>query len=401
MRTLRCGDRPRALASGGAGDPAPRLRLPPLLPRLHAEGSQRRTVPLRAGALPARPGLRPHAGPVGRPADPGGHGLLLLQLRHGEVGGLLPGAGRRHGVAPGPRLLGGDAGDEPAVRLHRGRRRGAAGATVRGHVRVLPGPDRRLLRARRVGAPPLEGLRRRRGSARRPSPNSSTGSASRAGRSRFPRRRRDRTRLRLRRRPGRTLGRRPHDDVPPEGGGDGRRGRARHRPAVPDPHRAGQAALLRRRRRAPLRPLRGTGPLGRHDEAAAAGLRRPDGAELLRQHGDRAAGAVHLRLRGGDVEVLPRPGGRRRPAPPAVLRHHLREERRGVPGGAGALAQGVGLPSPGGHLAGDDGHPLPQQRLGARPARHPRRPQPVPVGTGPERLGRRRSSALLGEGAPR
>ena len=55
------------------------------------------------------------------------------------------------------------------------------------------------------------------------------------------------------------------------------------------------------------RPVRRAGPLGRHAQADAVRHRLADGARLHRQRRDRPAGALHLRLRGGRLQVLPRP----------------------------------------------------------------------------------------------
>lgn len=111
-----------APSSGGAA--APRLRLDPRHRRRLRRRRRRRGPHLRPGAHPVRRRVWPRAGP--------------------QLCARLPGVDAQRDADPGPRLLPGDACQEPRVGVRRRGRRG-----VRGGV-VVGGPDRGVLRAAAV-----------------------------------------------------------------------------------------------------------------------------------------------------------------------------------------------------------------------------------------------------------
>ena len=131
----------------------------------------------------------------------------------------------------------------------------------------------------------------------------------------------------------------------------------RRRPPLPDPHRAGPAALRRRRRRSGSLDLFGTPErwgqtlrpmLWTHVSVVVPPF---DGRRRRRP-----AGAVQLRLQPGGHEVFRRPGRGRHPALLPVQRHHLlRGRRRRLAGRADLLGEGGRLPPAGGDLARADG----------------------------------------------
>ena len=147
------------------------VRLPRLLPAVHARGRRRRPLPGRARPLPRR-------SPTSscRPAQwdalqiPVSVAFFFVNSTLDRVGGVLPEPGRRHRVAAPARHVG-RAGRrrtrrsprcEPDVEALLVR----ADARAR-TARVLPRADRRLLRAGRRAAPAVAGLRRRPRGARR------------------------------------------------------------------------------------------------------------------------------------------------------------------------------------------------------------------------------------------
>ena len=174
------------------------------------------------------------------------------------------------------------SGADTRLSMLRRRRRSAAGAGARPRPRrsraqcrgrVLPGAHRRLLRIRRQTANVVAGLRRwsrstrvRRRVLRR---------GSRRG-ARWPRCERpdvhhlgrDRGTLF-----GHASSHRAHRHR-----GSRRRADPGHRAAVPDPHRAAAAALLRRRGRRPGRPVRAAGALGQHPTHLPVAAQHRDGA---------------------------------------------------------------------------------------------------------------------------
>src|SRR4029077_12530381 len=102
---------------------------------------------------------------LGRAPDPGPHGVLLLELEPRSRRRLLPEPGGRDRVAPPAQLLAGAPRSEPCPGQPGARRGGAPGPRPprRRLLRLLRGPDRRLLRAHRDRPAPLEGVRGRRG----------------------------------------------------------------------------------------------------------------------------------------------------------------------------------------------------------------------------------------------
>src|SRR4029453_1448035 len=163
LRDVRRAGRCRPLARGQPGQPPDHVRLPGLLAAVHPPGRGRGPLPGGARPVPARPGLPAGRGPLGRPPDPGAGRLLLRQLRPWAGGRLLPEPGRGHRVAAVAGGVGRRGRGQPFHDRPHPRRRGPAGPAGRRGLRVLPGPDRRLLRAGRAGPDALEGLRRRRG----------------------------------------------------------------------------------------------------------------------------------------------------------------------------------------------------------------------------------------------
>src|SRR4029450_519081 len=142
--------------------------------------------------------------------------------------------------------------------------------------------------------------------------------------------------------------------------------------------------------------VRRAAPLGRHPQADAVRQRVSDGAQLHRQHRDRPARPLHLRLRGGRLQVPARPRRRRGAAAAAVQRDGVHQGARRLLGRAGALAQGGHLPAAGGGVAGDHGPLLPRRRLDQGAPRHPGRPPALQGGPGPADLGRRPGGAVQG-----
>ncbi len=110
------------------------------------------------------PGARSRS-PSGTARDPGRAGLLPAQLAAGRGHRVLPQPGRGHRVQSGPGRLGAAGRGLPAARGGRAGRRGGADLPDRRRRGVLPGADRRLLRAGRPDAAALARLRRRRGGA--------------------------------------------------------------------------------------------------------------------------------------------------------------------------------------------------------------------------------------------
>ena len=286
----------------------------------------------RYRAVPDRylhdPGQADDAGRVGPAGDPRRPGVLPAQLaRRAQVTGFYPSPAGRHRVparpaAPGSGwptsypLLGAPAADVEAALISRsdsgveyflvpidacyelaGRMRlywrGFDGGTeARAEHRRVPGP----------GAASAPG-RSAAGSGMPAWPSWSSTASARAPTS-------------TRSCPSMTLTLRISETSGPAGRGD--------RAALPDPDRAGQAALLRRRGRAAERPVRRDAALGRHAQADPVHQRVDHGARLHRQHRDRPAGAAHLRHGDRRHPVLRRPGRRRGAAAAAVQRHGLR-----------------------------------------------------------------------------
>ena len=245
------------------------LRLPRVLSALHPRGGGPGPVPGGAAALRGRAGLPPHGEPVGDPPDPGRHRVLLLQLPARAHGGLLPGPGRRNGIAAAPGHVGRAEARQPAPRHSRRRRRGPARVQAPRRLRVPPRPHRRLLRAGGADAPALERVQRRRGGLARDRGFLSDGARpgrpwrARGDAAHFRGGGRARGAVRSRTDPAFEA---------PDHGGDGGAG-SRHRAPVPDPDRAPPTAVRRQRGGRPARALRRARAVGRDAPGPSSGRR--------------------------------------------------------------------------------------------------------------------------------
>ena len=131
-----------------------------------------------------------------------------------------------------------------------------------------------------------------------------------------------------------------------------RRTRARHRVALPGPHRTVTARLHRRRGRRAARPVRPARALGTTPAHLPVAAHHRDGAGIHRRHPGRPAAGVHLRLRGRGREVPACVARRHDPAAVPVQRNGFRRRARGLRGAAGAVGSrgplrhaGVGMAS--------------------------------------------------------
>src|SRR5262249_42934468 len=161
--------------------------------------------------------------------------------------------------------------------------------------------------------------------------------------------------------------------VPPPCRGARRRDHSHARAALPDPDRAATSALRRRRGGGPRGAVRDDRALGRYAEAVPLDARLHDGSRVHGRRRDRSRGAVHVRLRRRRVEVPPRAGGRRDPAPVSLQRYRLREGRGRPAGHADPMGSRDASPSAGRHLARAHGPLLSQRGLAPAASRHARR----------------------------
>ncbi|CAA9480563.1 MAG: hypothetical protein AVDCRST_MAG17-137, partial [uncultured Solirubrobacterales bacterium] len=159
------------------------------------------------------------------------------------------------------------------------------------------------------------------------------------------------------------------------------------------------ALLLAGRAGAPGRAVRSAGAVGK--DPSQPSLDERDGARpvVSGEHGVRADGAVHVRLRGRGREVLRGPRGRRDTARVAVQRPGL----LCGPGGPAAgcldlVGSGGGVPASCLGLEGDDGALLRRQPLAATAPRQLRPALRLQGGQHLRELGRRHRGAAEGSG---
>ena len=130
---------------------------------------------------------------------------------------------------------------------------------------------------------------------------------------------------------------------------------ARDRAALPGPDRAAAPPVRRGGAERSAGPVRGSRPVEGHPATVPVDAQQHHGPGLLREHRDRPAAAVHLRLRRHRVSLPARARPGRRTAGLHVLRHRLHPRRGGLRGGAGAVGPRGAPRHAGLGVAEDDG----------------------------------------------
>ena len=212
-----------------SGEPGADVHLPALLPALHRAGRRRAaSSPRCPTATSTTPTSRLSNAQWDQLQIPVKMAFFFVNSEHGQDGRLLSQPGRRHGVAAARSTRG--TRSWPPTRCSSLEPDVEALLVYRRQddtLRVLPGPDRRLLRARRATC---GSTGRASTAARRPGKPSTASSTASGARSRSAgrcpqRRSRERARLRLRRRQADPYAVAPTLDLPPAGGRDHRASR--------------------------------------------------------------------------------------------------------------------------------------------------------------------------------